>query len=84
MSEKNVYIQKKSSWITKKNPEDTSTSSKWIQKKEKDTPKECIKRKENTDTSPASKTRLNKSVLLICTLNSLMRSYNVILYISLI
>ena len=49
MSEKNVYIQKKSSWITKKNPEDTSPSSKWIQKKVIDTPIEWIKRKENTD-----------------------------------
>jgi hypothetical protein len=56
MSEENVWITKKKKWITKKDSNDTSSTTNWIQKKDKveDTPKEWIKRKENTDTSPSS------------------------------
>ena len=51
MSEENVWIKKKTKWITKKNSDDTSSTTNWIQKKDKveDTPKEWIKRKEDKD-----------------------------------
>ena len=53
MSEENVWITKKKKWITKKDSDDTSSTTNWIQKKDKveDTPTEWIKRKENKDTS---------------------------------
>ena len=56
MSEENVWIKKKTKWITKKDSDDTSSTTNWIQKKDKveDTPTEWIKRKEETDTSPSS------------------------------
>lgn len=57
MSEENVWIKKKTKWITKKDSDDTSSTTNWIKKKDKveDTPIEWIKRKEDTDTSPSSK-----------------------------
>ena len=53
MSEENVWIKKKTKWITKKDSDDTSSTTNWIQKKDKveDTPTEWIKRKEDKDTS---------------------------------
>ena len=53
MSEENVWIKKKTNWITKKDSDDTSSTTNWIQKKDKveDTPTEWIKRKEDKDTS---------------------------------
>jgi len=57
MSEENVWIKKKDKWITKKDSNDTSSTSTWIQKKDKveDTPTEWIKRKDNNiDTSGSS------------------------------
>ena len=53
MSEENVWIKKKTKWITKKDSDDTSSTTNWIKKKDKveDTPKEWIKRKEDKDTS---------------------------------
>ena len=53
MSEENVWITKKKKWITKKDSDDTSSTTNWIQKKDKveDTPTEWIKRKEDKDTS---------------------------------
>ena len=57
MSEENVWIKKKQKWITVKDSNDTSSTTNWIQKKDKveDTPTEWIKRKENNiDTSPST------------------------------
>jgi len=53
MSEENVWIKKKTKWITKKDSDDTSSTTNWIKKKDKveDTPTEWIKRKEDKDTS---------------------------------
>jgi len=53
MSEENVWIKKKTKWITKKDSDDTSSTTNWIQKKDKveNTPTEWIKRKEDKDTS---------------------------------
>ena len=55
MSEENVWIKKKQKWITVKDSNDTSSTTNWIQKKDKveENPetKSWIKRKENKDTS---------------------------------